>query len=157
MTEPLTLTTLLETASALAALQFLISLWLSERLKAQFQLENSRLLEALRWDVRVRQQAEKVAEYMAAARDLSENDSPERYSQVNQLSWELALWLPTDIYRNMGQALTARSPQANELTVLMQVRKHLLGESAGSLSSEEVVVHSPGVGKYRYIAPKNGG
>ncbi|MFN4028567.1 MAG: hypothetical protein ACK4LR_01035 [Acidovorax temperans] len=146
--------TIFSIAGALAIVQFLLSLWIAERLKSQLQLENAKVLEAMKWEVRVREQAAKVAEYMSATANLAETDPPERYAQLNRLSWELALWLPSDVYRSMGQALTHRTETENELTVIMQVRKHLLGDQAGDLSSEEIVVHSPGIGKHRYLARK---
>ena len=62
---------------------------------------------------------------------------------------EVHLWLPADVYRSMTQALISRTDKTNELTVLLEVRKHLLGEKAGNLNSEEIIVHAPGVGKYR--------
>jgi hypothetical protein len=148
--------TLFSTVSLLAVVQALVSLWISERLKAALQLENARVYEALRWEVRVREQAAKVAEYLATIRELREDDPPDRYREVNRMSWELALWLPADVYRAMGQALVAPSSVQNELTVLLAVREHLLGTSAGDLTQDEIGVHGPGIGKYRNIAKHEG-
>jgi hypothetical protein len=151
MNDPLTLQSLAGAVTGLAALQFLVGLWLAERLKAQLALENEKVLEALRWENRVREQAAKVAEYLAELQVPNPNNDTERFQKLNRLSWELALWLPTDVYRTLGQALVARGPTQNELTVLMQVRRVLLGTTAGDLTSEEVVVHREGAGNYRNI------
>lgn len=97
MNQPITYESLVTATALLAALQFLVSLWLSERFKAQLQRETGVFLESIRWEVRVREQAAKVAEYMALARDLRESSSVDEYRRANQLGWELSLWLPADI------------------------------------------------------------
>jgi len=53
-----------------AALQYLTSIWISERLKTSLQKEHSTFLENLKWDLKVREQAVRVAEYLAFARNL---------------------------------------------------------------------------------------
>ena len=55
------------------ALQYLASLWISERLKTSLRKEHSAFLENLKWEVKVREQAVRVAEYLALARSLKEN------------------------------------------------------------------------------------
>ena len=53
-----------------AVLQYLTSIWISERLKTSLQKEHSTFLENLKWDLKVREQAVRVAEYLAFARNL---------------------------------------------------------------------------------------
>jgi hypothetical protein len=131
----------------LGALQFLLQLWVSERLKASLQKENNVFLEKLRWEMKVREQARGVAEYMAIARDLKESESPENFRKVNQLAWELAMWLPEDIYRAMGRALTKPNEVDNPLAVVVAVRKILLGDSSGNLTQNDILQHAPGIGR----------
>jgi hypothetical protein len=131
----------------LGALQFLLQLWISERLKAWLQKENSVFLENLRWEMKIREQARGVAEYMAIARDLKESESPENFRKVNQLAWELAMWLPEDIYRAMGRALTKPNEKDNPLSVVVAVRKVLLGDSSGNLTQNDIIQHAPGIGR----------
>ena len=57
----------------LGALQYLASLLMSERLKTSLQKEHSTFLEHLKWEVKVREQAVRVAEYLALARSLKED------------------------------------------------------------------------------------
>lgn len=147
-----TLNSLVGAAALLAILQFLISLWLSERFKTQLQRETGVFLESVRWDMRVREQAAKVAEYMALARDLNDNSTPEEYRRANQLAWELALWLPAEIYRSMSAALTKPSEATNPLSVVAEVRRVLLAGRLGDLTSEDVLHHAPGIGRFRQIA-----
>ena len=132
---------------AIGILQFLLSLWISERFKASLQTENLVFLEKLRWDLKVREQAERVAEYMAISRDLKENDSSETYRRINRLSWELAMWLPEEVYRAMGQAIAKPNETINPLSVVIDVRKILLGNGAGKLTQDDIIHHAPGIGK----------
>jgi len=132
---------------SLTVLQFLLALWLSERFKAALQRETGKFLESLRWDLKVREQAAKVAEYMALARDLRVDSDPSDYCRANQLAWELALWLPADVYRAVGRAIKDPNPIVNPLSVVIDVRKVLLGTAAGDLDQDHIIHHAPGIGK----------
>lgn len=155
MNQPLTVEALFGSAALLAALQFLVSLWLSERFKAQLQRETGVFLESIRWEQRVREQAAKVAEYMALARDLREDSSVDEFRRANQLGWELSLWLPADIYRLMARALASPNEQDNPFSVLVEVRRLLSGGRLGELTTEEMLSHTPGIGKFRSLAAKS--
>jgi hypothetical protein len=128
---------------ALGALQFL----LQELLKTSLQKKNDVFLEKLRWEMKIREQARGVAEYMAIARDLKESESPDNFRKANQLAWELAMWLPEDIYRAMGRALTKPNEVDNPLAVVVAVRKILLGNSSGNLTQNNILQHAPGIGR----------
>lgn len=131
----------------LGTLQFLASLWISDRLKASLQKENAVFLEKIRWDIKVREQAERVAEYMAIARDLKESDTSEVYQRANRLNWELAMWLPEDLYKAMMDAIAKPNDKKNPLSVVVAIRKYLLGAAAGELSQDNIGHHAPGIGK----------
>ena len=131
----------------LGALQFLASLWISERLKASLQKESAVFLEKVRWDIKVREQAERAAEYLAIARDLKESDTPETYRRVNRLGWELAMWLPADLYKAMMNAIAKPNDNNNTLSVVVAIRKYLLQSAAGDISQENIGHHAPGIGQ----------
>ncbi len=131
----------------LAAIQSLVFLLLSARLKASLQRENAVFLEKLRWEIKVREQAAKVAEYMALARALKESSLEEDYRMANRLAWELGMWLPTEVYRAMGQALSKPDGTINPLLVVIDVRKVLLGDAAGDLNQNDIIHHAPAIGK----------
>lgn len=63
------------------------------------------------------------------------------------MSWELAMWLPEDVYKSLGKAMSSPSKDINPLSVVIDVRKVLLSEKAGELTPEDVIHHAPGVGK----------
>lgn len=101
--------------------------------------------------MRVREQAAKVAEYMALARDLNDSSSSDEYRRANQLAWELALWLPKDVYKSLSQALTIPDEKINPLSVVVEVRRLLLEGKFGTLTQNEVLIHAPGIGRVRNI------
>ncbi len=131
----------------LGAIQFLATLWFSERLKAELQKENAVFTETIKWDLKVREQAKRVAEYMALARRLDESSPETDFERANQLSWELAMWLPENIYKQMTTAIAKPNKDVNELSVTISVRKILLGEKAGNLGADDIIHHAPGIGK----------
>jgi len=114
-----------------------------EGIKNAFQKENTQFNTDLQWDVKVRERAERVAEYVSLARSLRTNSSEEEYRNANRLSWELAMWLPEDIYIQVAQSIANPSPILNELTVVIAVRKLLLKENAGNLTENQVAHHAP--------------
>ena len=132
------------------ALMTLISLmaktWIVERIKLALQKEHTQFNTDLQWEVKVRERAERVAEYISLARSLKENSTEEEYRNANRLSWELAMWLPEDIYSQMVQAIVSPSQVNNELTVVIAVRKLLLKEKAGNLTENQIAHHAPGIG-----------
>jgi|GEM_PF-5467282 len=57
------------------------------------------------------------------------------------------MWLPEEIYKQMAGAIASPNESTNELTTVISVRKLLLKERAGRLSSENIAHHAPGIGK----------
>jgi len=98
-------------------------------------------------ELNVQEQAEKVAEYLALASQLKKDSSEADYIRANQLSWELAMWLPAEIYNQIMDAIVNPNDGANILTAVIGVRKLLLGHHAGMLGSCNVGIHAPGAGE----------
>jgi hypothetical protein len=92
-----------------------------------------------------REQASSVAEYAALAWSLRDNDDVQTYRRANQLSWQLFLWLPTDVYRQLGRGL--KSDPKELVDSLVAIRRILLGEDAGRLGDNDIIVHGPGFGR----------
>ncbi len=101
-------------------------------------------------------QAAKVAEYLALARTLKEDSPVTEYRRANQLAWELALWLPEDIYKHMVKAIAQPSMETNELTTVILVRKLILGDKTGDLTADDICQHAPGIGKKEHKGDQNG-
>jgi hypothetical protein len=135
------------TVALVALLVFLAKNWFLERLKHGLQKEHGRYLDELHWNRKAQEQAARVAEYMAFVRMLNESSSPDDYIRANQLSWELAMWLPDEIYRQMTYAIVRPDQKVNELSVVLSVRKLLLGDGAGNLVADHIAHHAPGIGR----------
>ena len=131
----------------IGAVQFLLTLWVSERVKAALQKDNAVFLERLRWEQKAREQSEGVAEYMAVARDLTASSPGDDYRRANRLAWELAMWLPADVYKALGRALRSPNSADNPLSVVVAVREVLLGDALGSLTQDDILHHAPGIGQ----------
>ncbi len=121
-------------------------LWVAEQIKLQTQKDHTQFSEALKWELKSREQAVKVAEYLALANTLKSSSPEEEYRKANQLSWELAMWLPEDIYKKMVQGVVNRDVDSNELATVIQVRKLLLGDDSGNLTADDVAAHGPSIG-----------
>ncbi len=120
--------------------QFIVSKWveanLENSIKAKYDIEQ-----------KAKERAEKVSEYMTLVKTLKKTSSEEDYRKANQLSWELAMWLPSDIYKSMAKSMTKPDTEVNPLTIVISVRKELLGNTAGNLTQNDIIVHGPGIGE----------
>jgi hypothetical protein len=57
------------------------------------------------------------------------------------------MWLPENVYKSISKALASPDENVNPLSVVIDVRKVLLGTKAGDLTSDDVIHHAPGIGK----------
>jgi hypothetical protein len=137
----------LSTTVLISILAFLARNLFIERLKLELQKEHSKFLDELQWNRKVQEQAARVAEYLALARGLKESSPESDYERANRLSWELAMWLPDETYKQMTTAIARPNQDVNELSVAISVRKLLLGGKAGNLGPDDVAHHAPGIGK----------
>ena len=137
----------LSTTVLISIFAFLARNLFIERFKLALQKEHSKFLDELQWNRKVQEQAARVAEYLALARRLRESSPESDYERANQLSWELAMWLPEEIYKQMTHAIVRPDQGVNELSVTISVRKLLLGEKAGNLGPDDIAHHVPGIGK----------
>ena len=134
--------------AGIAIIQFIAATWLKSRLDASIKAENDRLMEDYKYEMRSREQASKVAEYFSYHFRLKPESSEADYRRVNQLGWELALWLPEDIYRHVTKAAATNSPEHNIFSALISVRSLLLKEP-GNLTQDDILFHAPNAGAAR--------
>jgi hypothetical protein len=125
---------------AIAGGQFLTGTWVKVKIESSIKSKYDLELKA-------KERAERVAEYMAIASTLKDDSSEESYLKANRLSWELAMWLPTYVYRPMGKAISQPNSENNPLSVVILVRKELLGSAAGNLTQDDIIHHASGIGK----------
>lgn len=102
------LTTALSTTALLALLGRILWNWIIERLKSSLQKEHASFLDRLQWERKIQERAERVAEYLSLAVTLKPESSLDEFRRANRLGWELAMWLPEQIYRDVAGAVCSR-------------------------------------------------
>src|SRR5436190_11196137 len=117
-----------------AALQFLIGLWIKARLEGSIKHEYDKQLKNYESQIRVREQAARVAELLAMAFDPSVEAK-----RFNQLAWELSLWLPAPLVCDLSRCLVGAKDAKNPKEILIEVRKILLQSPTDSLCPENIV------------------
>lgn len=88
--------------------------------------------------------AEKVAQYLVVASALDKHSALEDYDRANELSLELAMLLPSSIYRAMVEGAAHPGGKINAASVVILMRRELLGPIEGDLQAEQVALHAPG-------------
>ena len=88
---------------------------------------------------------EKVARYLVIAGTLDKNSAPDDYELANELSLELAMVLPTAIYRAMVEAAAHPDGKVNPASVAVMMRREMLSLGEADLQPEQVAFHTPGV------------
>lgn len=142
------------TTALLGFILLVTKTWLIERIKLALQKQHTQFSLDLQWEVKIKERAERVAEYISLARSLKEESDEDDYRKANRLSWELAMWLPDEIYKQMVGAIAYPSEQNNVLSVVVSVRKLLLKDKAGQLTSSDIAVHAPAIGKKEVTAAR---
>lgn len=89
--------------------------------------------------------AEKVAEYLVLAGTLDKTSPAEDYDRANELSLELAMLLPSTIYRSMVEAGSQPGAKVNPAAVAIMMRTELIFPDEGNLQAENIAFHVPGV------------
>ena len=87
---------------------------------------------------------EKVARYLVLAGTLDKNSAQDDYDLANELSLELAMVLPSGIYRAMVEAAAHPDGKVNPATVAVMMRRELLSPAETELHAEQVMYHMPG-------------
>lgn len=121
---------------AMALLKRHIESFVDKRLKA-FAIQAE-------WDQKVREQASKVAEYLSLALVPDAKKDHKDFARLNQLGWELAMFLPSDTYKAVVASLL--NPPLT-FDAVLEVRNYLVGDKLGILTSNDLAVHAPGIGK----------
>src|SRR5262245_13857518 len=105
----------------LAVLQFLAGLWLKARLESSIKYEFDRRLKDYEHELKIRDQAARVAELFAIA-----FDSKTESMRFNQLVWELSLWLPASLVCELAECLVGTKKAKTPMEILIEVRRTLL-------------------------------
>jgi hypothetical protein len=130
----------------LLVIQFLLATWLKARIEGSIRTEYDRQLTAYkhefdkkiedyRNDIRIREQAAKIADLLAYAR-WNQGTNGEAFDRK---VWELSLWLPTDICCQLSECLAKKRDIGSVKQILIDVRKLLLKDKAGELNAGNIL------------------
>jgi hypothetical protein len=135
-------------AALLAILQFGLTTWVKARIEESVKHDYAKKLEDYKNDLKVREQAAKVAELLASIRwqEDPKGDDPERDRKLREAglafdrrAWELSLWLPSETYKKLAKCLVEKRDLASMKELLIDVRKLLLRDEAGDLIAGNIL------------------
>lgn len=119
----------------LAALQWLISLWLKSRIESSIKHEYDKKLAEYQYEIKIREQAAIVADFFT---EWARGEHADK-SKLNRYSMDLSLWLPYEIYIKFGKCVCYAPDAPKPKDILIEIRKYLLKEAAGNLSAEQII------------------
>jgi hypothetical protein len=125
------------------AAPFLASQWVENSMRTHYEKQ----LEDYRQQIETRNRAALIAEYVSMwyvsgqINDVNSMEKIEFYQRINKISFELALFLPAEIYRELGPALVKQPDAKTAGDILIDVRRHLL--VPGDLTADNIIYHWP--------------
>ena len=106
----------------LPAIQALFAWWIQSRLSASIKYEYDRRFESIKREYERREKAAVVAELLAEWTHVKYADT----KRLNQLLWELTLYLPAQLVRDIKAMCEKSQGGKDARQVLVAVRNHLL-------------------------------
>jgi hypothetical protein len=107
---------------ALAAVQALLAWWIQARLTSSIKHEYDRELEEFKRNQLLKDKAAVVAEFLAEWTHIQGTDT----KRLNQLLWELSLYLPANLVRDVKSMISNTPNGKTAPQVLVDIRRHLL-------------------------------
>ncbi|WP_132052414.1 hypothetical protein [Pseudocnuella soli] len=99
--------------------------------------QNARQLEEFKFEIRRREQAAKIAELFALL--YPGNGATIETSKANQINWELCLWLPGNILKELQQALQGGQGAKDPKAILIDIRKNMLQLEAPDITEQDIM------------------
>lgn len=136
-------------ALCMTLLQWLLALWIKNRLEKSIQHEYDKKLEDYRFSQLQRQKAEILAQFFAKwvkfrAKEkelLDEKQLIEYYEELNRMSLEISLWISDVDVLNDIMSLCERKDGATDLRSLVgKVRKIMLNKKDDNFEAKNIVL-----------------
>jgi hypothetical protein len=106
---------------ALAVVQALCAWWIQARLSASIKHEYDQKLEVLKHEQSRRERAAVIAEFLAEWTHVQEDTK-----RLNQLLWELCLYLPSPLVRDLKATASKAYGHKTAPQLIVAIRDHLL-------------------------------
>lgn len=111
----------ISTIGLLGVIAYLCRNWIKERLKASIKHEYDLKLENYKSDISRREKAALIAELVAEWTHPGESTK-----RLNQLLWELSLYLPSNLVNDLNSTISKESGCKPINNVLVEIRGYLL-------------------------------
>jgi hypothetical protein len=108
--------------AAIAVVQALCAWWIQARLSASIKFEYDSRLEQLKREQDERLKAAAIAEFLAEWTHVKDDTK-----KVNQLLWELCLYLPASLVRDLRATVSKSPGHKSAPQLIVAIRHHLLG------------------------------
>jgi len=118
----------------LSAIQALLAWWIQARITNSCKHEYDKRLESFKRDQLRKDKAAVVAEFLAEWTHLQRDDT----KRLNQLLWELTLYLPSELVRDVKSMIIKSPGGKTSSEVLLAVRQHLL-DGIDPLNENDIV------------------
>jgi hypothetical protein len=116
--------------------------WIEERIKhrfakemAEYTLKMQQELERYKREMARRDQAAKVAELLSLV--WSGDRTTVTVTKINQLSWEMSLWLPPELAKSLATVLATKNAKAEKL--LLDIRRTLLDLKVNDITENDII------------------
>ncbi len=133
----------------LGALQWLLSLWIKNRLEQSIKHEYDKQLEEHKFAISKRDKTANIASFFSLWIKyrgheqgwLKGKDLIEYYQKLTQMSFEFALWIDDeDLLRDVMKRLKNEDGSENTIELLLEVRKFISKNKTSKLKAEDITI-----------------
>lgn len=111
-------------------IQFILTIWIKSRLENSIRHEYDKQLEDYKEMYFKREQSSKISALLATWISKPENETPKdkalRFKKLNQLSFELALWIPDEILLKELMKRLSNDPEAQGIKDILLYCRELI-------------------------------
>ncbi|MDD4381791.1 MAG: hypothetical protein PHE21_00385 [Candidatus Dojkabacteria bacterium] len=129
----------------ISLLQFLFILWIKAELESSVRNQYDKNLEDYKNLYLRKEQSSKIAELFATWITKKEgedkNDKYIRYKSLNQLSFELTLWIPDEKLLKEVMERLSNKPNAKEVKEILMSCREMIQDKENSLIKAQDIVH----------------
>jgi hypothetical protein len=139
MANQLGTTDLFAVIASISVIQAMLAWWIQARITNSIKHEYDKKLEKFKRDQLRKEKAAVVAEFLAEWTHLEGADT----KKLNQLLWELTLYLPADIVRDVKSMATKEFNGRTAPEIIVSARNHLLDGVDPIEKSDVTFFHHP--------------
>jgi hypothetical protein len=129
-------------------IQFLSTLWIKARLEKSIQHEYDKKIEDYRFSIIQREQAAKIATFLARwgkysgreSKILNVKELHDYHEDITRMSYELSLWITDEeLLKKIRDRLLNKKQSVSVQQLIIDIRELILGKKNKSLSANDIV------------------